>query len=205
MGSLYDVRKPPHQRTMGIELECIIKNWPEWAVTGFWQFWYFTTDNSIDAPFDKFGAEIISQPLPKDALINQINRLWKKMGGWEHNRSCGIHVHVSRKMMARHRAELLRLAMCRMSDAELTKLFGRGRNSYNDPQLNESKYCSVNMKHSATYEFRMFSSGDADWACECVRRAHLLATYKGEFTYDKLCQLFGINTLTQAFRIAAHQ
>lgn len=195
MGSLYDVRKPPHPRTMGIELECIINDdaWNVRKSGNFWQFWYFTTDGSIDVPWGEklYGTELISQPLPYEALIKQIKRLHKKIGDWQHNESCGIHVHVSRKMWPELRLIELKHNLCLMTDAELTRLFGRGRNSYNAPE-NYGKYASINMEHSATWEFRVFSSGNAAWACECVRRTYLLVTYKGKYTYENICKLFGV-------------
>lgn len=201
MGSLYDVRKPPHSRTMGIELECIINDeaWNVRKSGGFWQFWYFTTDGSIDVPWGHRwrGAELISQPLPYEALIKQIKRLHKKIGDWQHNGSCGIHVHVSRHMFgADRRAEWLAFLRT-LTHAQTKSLFGRGSNTYCDPRV-DGKYCSINAEHTATYEFRMFSSGNADWAIECVTRAYRMALYRGPLTYEAVCNLFQVEPVRLA-------
>lgn len=197
MGSLYSVRKPPHPRTMGIELECILSSDQRInAAVGydmFWQFWYMSSDGSIDADWPAQGYEFISQPLPMEALIKQIKRLHRKLGDWKYNTSCGIHVHVSRSLLQINRKHALLGALKLLTAEQEVQLFGRARNPYADPTVwPANKYCSINTNHSSTYEFRMFSSGDADWACECVRRTYLLVTYKGEYTYENICKLFGV-------------
>lgn len=213
MGSLYDVRKPPHQRTMGIELECIIddKAWNVCKSGGFWQFWYFTTDGSIDVPWGHrlYGAELISQPLPYEALIKQIKRLHKKIGDWQHNESCGIHVHVSRKMFCSYRRREWLDFLCTLTSDQTKSLFGRASNTYCDP-WSDNKYCAINSQHDATYEFRMFSSGNADWAIECVKRTYRMTLYRGPLNYDAVCNLFQVEPvrpaaapLVQEFRQAA--
>lgn len=195
MGSLSQVRVPDTYKTMGIELECYYDVSVAPRLYHFYQFWFFDSDGSIDPAYNCIGVEAISQPLPRDALINQIKRLHKKFGRWQFNNSCGIHVHVNRHMLpARRYKEILSWMKTLVDTPEKQRqLFGREYNSYCDPNTWLSdKYCAINTQHDETYEFRVFSSGDVDWAIECVNRTYLMATYKGEYTYENICALFGI-------------
>lgn len=174
MQSLNSFRKPDVAKTYGIEIECLVRefNGPikKYEHNGFF---YATSDGSITPDtWEQASVEFVSQPLPVAWLCKEITRLQKRVGAWEHNSSCGIHVHVNRKWFTEKKAAAVR-AWCKgLSRAEFADLFGREPNQYCNPQERvSSRYGAVNTTNKNTVELRMFSSGDAKWAQYCVKMA----------------------------------
>lgn len=190
MPTISSVRKPVHNKCYGIEIECTV---PKGSVdydlhTGMF---YVGMDGSLRAisANDK-AVEFVSQPLPYKWLDKEIAKLYKRHP-WTWNSTCGIHVHVSKASVSRYRMlELLRCFLD-LSDTQVTHLFGRMWNRYNNPTW-DGRYCSINMHNPNTIEFRVFASGNAAWARECLRRTKLMVEYKGKYSYDSLCKLFGL-------------
>ena len=175
MQSLSKFRTPPHNKTMGIEIECILIFG---GVDYFrhYGFFYSTQDRSIDThSWSQCGVEFVSQPLPVDMLCKQLDKLGKKFQ-WEHNSSCGIHVHVSRKWLSEKKAIAIYNWIKTLTNAEFKLLFGRLPNYYcrTEGTIGSTRYLAVNTENKATIEFRMFSSGSADWAKYCVKMAEYL-------------------------------
>lgn len=200
-GNLDLVRKPVHNKCFGIEIECYMLNDREPVAIltsdnryrGFWKIDY---DGSIDPPSHRYCAiEFVSQPLPYKWLLKEIGKLSKKYGDWDVNNSCGIHIHVTKKAVSSKRIRELKQALCNMSKYDLTILFGRGNGPYSNARYTAptERYGAINETREATYEFRMFASGDALWAQECLRRTKLMCEYKGKYTFESLQELFRKN------------
>lgn len=195
MNTLEKVRKAPHAKTMGIELECIVTFSDfEKVMNQFVGFFYAGNDGSIRPDYSGGGSrgiEFVSQPLPYSALLREIDRLNKRVI-WRHNESCGIHVHVSRHWLNDVRAIRLQKSICALTNSEFASLFGRRPNDYCLRTARHTRYCAVNTTNSHTIEFRMFASGDAAWAKECLRRVKLLVEYRGKglLSYTKMLDLF---------------
>ena len=175
MQSLSTFRKPPHNKTVGIEIECLVD---AHAVEYFqyYGFFYSTQDGSIGATrWTQLGVEFVSQPLPVDMLCKQIDKLGKRFT-WECNSSCGIHVHVSREWLSLKKATAIYNWIKTLSNTEFETLFGRRPNHYCSIEgtIGRSRYLAVNTENTKTIEFRMFASGPADWAKYCVKMAEYL-------------------------------
>jgi len=174
MQSRSSFRKPPTNRTMGMDLECQVsyeqydKLWQKGDFTGFW---YMTRDGSIRYRAGLEGIEFVSEPLTPEWLTRELNRLNKKVK-WKYDESCGIHIHVSRQWLTLARAELIYKFMReQMGTYNMTELFGRYNDTYSAvcyPELGVSRYSAINTENKATIEFRVFASGDAKWAQYCV-------------------------------------
>lgn len=191
MGSLSKFRKTPHQKTYGIEWEFVVNG--EHYFQGYHRMFCYTSDLSISPPFHgQRGVEAISQPLPYKWLIKEIDKCKLK----EHlvtNGSCGIHVHVSRKLTSSERMLALLNFMSTLNAVNQLDFFGRPYNRYCSPlAVTQSKFCAINFLHKDSYEFRVFASGDAEWAKECVRRTKLMVEYRGKLTVDNFYKLFGL-------------
>ena len=188
-GNLEQIRKPPHNKTFGIEIEMIFDS-RRAPVYGHRGFWFIDSDGSIrPRDWDSEGRECVSQPMPYEMLLKQIDKLHKRIGNWSHNASCGIHIHVSRQWLSETKAIAIRKGLQTMTHRQIEELFGRGPNDYCDPYY-DGRYNSVNTQNSNTIEFRMFRSGDHNWAKECVRRANILVNHKGNYTYRELMEEF---------------
>lgn len=180
MQTLYNWRKPPHGKTMGIEIETCVGRMNSGEYLGFF---YVTTDGSIDCPYfsNKYGREFVSQPLSPEWLKREIDKLFKKMIDPEANDSCGVHIHVSKKWLTDKKAEAIYTFVKSLTETEFECLFGRRPNGYcrQVREYSGDRYCAVNMSNSATQEFRMFKSGNAAWCKYCVD----CATYMVENAY----------------------
>lgn len=180
MNSLSSFRKTDTHKTMGIEIECLIDIYSPTYVypSTYIGFFYASTDESISPgrlAADFVGTEFVSQPLSPKWLIKEINRLNKKIAGWEYNSTCGIHIHVSRKWLSSKRAKLIHKFYCQLEDSDRGLLFGRGSNNYcTTDEWDSNRYCAINNQNSFTIEFRMFSSGNARWAAYCVQMVEYL-------------------------------
>lgn len=183
-------RKPIHNKCYGIEIECYV---PRNTVRYHSHVGMFFVGMDGSLQYNQggqVGVEFVSQPLPYKWLDKEIAKLYKRHP-WTRNDSCGIHVHVSKASVSRHRMLELLSCLWGLNDTQAMHLFGRTWNMHNHPAC-ENRYCSINMRNANTIEFRMFASGDAAWARECLRRTKLMVEYKGKCSYGNLCELFGL-------------
>lgn len=174
MQSLSSFRTPDSNMTLGMELECVVSD-PnrQWTYDTHQGFWYLTSDGSISPNnWADNGVEFVSQPLPAAWLKKEINRLAKRFQ-WYTNRTCGIHIHVSRKWLTTAKAKKIYTFYQELIQSEREELFGRPSNEYCRYQSawNSTRYNAVNNENDKTIEFRMFNSGDAKWARYCVDMA----------------------------------
>jgi len=175
MQSLPKFRTPPHNKTMGIEIECILDD-GDVDYFRHYGFFYSTQDRSIDTESgSQCGVEFVSQPLPVKMLCKQIDKLGKRFM-WKSNTSTGIHIHVSRQWLSTKKAIAIYNWIKTLTNAEFELLFGREPNYYcrSGWPIGSTRYLAVNTTNKATIEFRMFSSGSADWAKYCVKMAEYL-------------------------------
>lgn len=187
MNSLSTFRKPPTNKAMGIEIEALF---PDRSTTcpdvrKHAGFFYVTTDGSIDnygysTPAQRYwaGRELVSQPLSAPWLKKEIKKINKKWP-WQSNDSCGIHIHVSRKWFTEEKAKKVYAFLRSLSTDDKCQLFGRGDNNYTSTigTFGSTRYLAINTQNTATIEFRMFSSGSAEWACYCVDMATYLVEH----------------------------
>lgn len=126
------------------------------------------------APSGHVTKEFVSQPLPPSWLVKEIKKL-QKLCTWGTNSSCGIHIHVSRKWLSEKKAKKISEFYSSLTKEERKEFFGREDNSYCEAHWSSSsRYMAVNVTNKATIELRMFASGDANWACYCVKLAEYL-------------------------------
>lgn len=180
MNSLDKFRTPSTNKSMGIEIECLFDNGLNVPIDDYVGFFYFTTDGSIEATnWDQYGREIVSQPLSAPWLKKEIQKLGKKFS-WSENRSCGIHVHVSRQWLSKKKAEKILEFLRGLSMVDYKDLFGRIPNDYCSLHTRytgyRQRYMAINMTNEKTIEFRMFKSGSPEWACYCVDMVQYLIT-----------------------------
>ena len=185
MGSLHNPRKPPHQKTFGMEIECYpnVLFINQGVHVGFWAI-------DIDMSLYARGREFISQPMPYNMLRAQIKTLNKKLNGWRVGDECGLHIHVSRKYWSEIREAKFSKFLRTLMYSELHTLFGRV-SRYADPQkAYDAKYRAVNVLHEHTYEFRLWKAGDVHWTLEALRRTKLIVEYRGDWSYEACLDLF---------------
>lgn len=167
MTTLHQTRKAPHQKTIGIEIECLVLN----SVTHYCHdgFFFAGRDGSI-MRYGEEGTpvEFVSQPLTPEWLKKEIHKLHRKYT-ISHNRSCGIHVHVSKGWCSTKRGLKIAKFLTKLSNEDMAYVFGRKPNNYCANTVARSgKYLAVNVSKEETVEFRSFRSGSAQWACYCV-------------------------------------
>jgi len=177
MQSLSSFRTPDVDKTLGIELECVLEE--PFQAQRYIGFFYVTTDGSIMGR-DGYGREFVSQPLPSKWLKKELDRLQKKIPQYSVNDSCGIHVHASRKWVTPKRlAALTQFFKDNIDGDDAQLLFGRRPNQYcrslYQQHYNERYYC-INSTNPKTVEFRMFASGSIMWAKYCVDMVEYLIT-----------------------------
>ena len=168
MSILYGpIRQLPHDRAIGIEVECSVSSWIE--RDQYYGFFYAGRDSSIVVDGrGHLGIEFVSQPLTQEWLKKELRKLYKKFD-ISSNTSCGIHVHVNKKWCSVKRAKTISTFLQTLSDEEMKELFGRVPNVYCENRWDPTKkYCAVNVSKKATMEFRSFKSGSINWACYCV-------------------------------------
>jgi len=175
MQSLYSFRKPPCNKTVGIEWECLLTEKNYKRADNFYGFFYGTTDGSIQTTSDTYGREFVSQPLQPKWLVKELARFYKKefKEPIQWNDSCGIHVHVSRKWANKARVVCLQSFLSVLTEDEYLEAFGRRNNTYNVHQSAQAttyrtRYLALNNDNKDTIEFRVFRSGDLKWAQYCV-------------------------------------
>ena len=201
MGSLSQFRKAPHAKTYGIEYEFYVqqgelygRSGPRPFNYGYRGMFYLTTDISINTgSMGGWPIEAISQPLPFNWLVREV----KKFNGFplqvRWNTSCGIHVHVSKKLVSGARMRALLTFLKTLPEHAQQAFFGRRYNGYCSPNSStNSKYSIINFLHSNSYEFRMFASGPPDWAVICLQRTKLMVEYRGEYSVSNFYKLFGL-------------
>lgn len=167
MTTLHQTRKAPHEKTIGIEIECLVLN-P--VARGCHDGFFFAgTDGSI-MRYGEEGTpvEFVSQPLTPEWLKKEIYKLHRKYG-ISHNRSCGIHVHVSKGWCSTKRGLKIAKFLTMLRPEDMEYVFGRRPNDYCENTVaRDAKYVAVNVSKTETVEFRSFCSGSAQWACYCV-------------------------------------
>ncbi len=192
MQTLATWRTPPHDRAIGIEVECFVSRDNYSAAEDknqyrdFYGFFYAGSDGSINPPdrWRCFGREFVSQPLTPSWLKKELKKLYGTFN-IEWNDSCGIHVHVSKQWLTNKKAEAIQKWMASLSDDEFEHLFGRKPNRYCSTAAPKTdRYRAVNITNSKTNEFRMFSSGDLKWAQYCVDMAEYLVKNAYHLNYD---------------------
>jgi hypothetical protein len=169
-GNLASVRKPPCNRTLGIEIECLVKemNGREYTHQGFF---YLDNDASIERQGDwrSEPCEFVSQPLTLSWMHRELSKLNKKFE-WEVNDSCGIHVHVSRKWLGTTKAKRIYEWIQAQDREDIKELFGRSPNDYclTTREWASTRYLAINNENEHTIEFRGFASGAEAWPHWCV-------------------------------------
>jgi len=122
MGSIYAIRKAPHAKTFGMELECYpsnnpnLQHWNKGRRLGFWEATY-------DESLRDDGIEWVCQPMPYTMLIKQLNRLHKQLNGWLVDHRCGLHIHVSRAYWSSSREEKFSQFLRDANSVEIKELF----------------------------------------------------------------------------------
>lgn len=169
MNTNFLVRKTYSNKTLGIEIEGFSTEF--YGVHEYSGFWFITTDGSIVPPsYNHYGREFVSQPLTAEHLKREIRKLHKNYK-LEFNKSCGVHVHASKKWVSEAKAEKIWKFIQTLSHVEFEILFGRRPNRYcvkhPDPTMG-ARYHAINTTNDKTVEFRMFNSGGADWCQYCV-------------------------------------
>ena len=189
MGSISVCRKPPHAKTFGVELECYpyAQNIRKTHI-GFWEV---TMDGSLNVG----GREFVSQPMPYEMMIKQIKKIHQTLGGWTTDDTCGLHIHVSRKMWSDKRRGDFDDFLCGNLDKDLKAWFGR-TSGYAEVCTRHSrqtnKYRAINLRHPETFEFRVWKAGDLEWTLEALRRTRAIVLHQGEYTREwmnKLCNV----------------
>lgn len=159
----------PRQRTgkiyMGVELEVEANRGLPLGVLAhkiqglFEEFIFLKWDGSIN-----HGFEIVSQP----ATIEYHNKAWGKLFDLNHKgiffqqnpSTCGMHVHVGRKMLeCRHENLIKRLSNLIYNKENkffLEYVACRRSNEYANYSREESRYGALNLSNKHTIEFRMF-------------------------------------------------
>lgn len=179
MESLSTFRKPPSNRTLGIEWEMFVVD-DEYSLPShqYLGFFYVTTDGSLRwREYDRYrhyGRELVSQPLTASWLLKELERVSKKLPSLAFNDTCGIHIHVSRKWATAKKVDHLRAFLASLTDIECKDAFGRYPNSYcrhlrERSKERDDRYFALNTTRKDTVEFRMFRSGDVKWAQYCVK------------------------------------
>lgn len=170
MDSLSSFRKLPSTKCYGIELECFTDSFVHMGCHH--GFFYSAYDGSICADrWPQQAVEFVSQPLPKNWLKKEIEKLGKKFT-WNHNESCGIHVHANKAWCTGKKGKTIAQFLYKVyqqDPAMYEEAFGREPNSYCLESVSDTdRYRAVNLTRTNTVEFRMFASGGVAWACYCV-------------------------------------
>lgn len=174
MQSLSSFRAPVNNFSIGMELECFVEERHLSEIGEHKGFWYVTDDGSLYGS-RWYSREFVSQPLTVQWLKKEIKNLAKAVGTWEVNYTCGIHLHVSRKWLTMKKAKEILVWYSSLTQEEQKDLFGRSSNLYcrsfpyfNKREWKNTRYSAVNIINENTIEFRMFASGQPEWACYCV-------------------------------------
>jgi hypothetical protein len=191
MNTLENWRTPPHDRAIGIEVECFIRDDAfnkaerDNEYSDYYGFFYAAYDGSIQKPsWDYVAKEFVSQPLTPSWLKKELKKLYDTFP-IEWNDSCGIHVHVSKKWLTNKKAEAIQKWIASLSEEQFRELFGRWPNSYcSQTDGSTSRYRAVNVTNEKTNEFRVFSSGGLRWAQYCVDMAEYLVKNAYHLNYE---------------------
>lgn len=197
MNTGFSLRKPCTNKTLGIEIEMALAGPMVGTLHRYTGFFFHTSDGSINIPTYRWSpSEFVSQPLPAAMLKRAINKLYLKIGAptnFQTNRSCGIHVHVSRKWLGKKQASVLKEFIGGLSLFDFEFLFGREPNDYCETRemagrgwIDTNRYLCVNLTNKATVEFRMFKSGDANWAKYCVDMVTYMVENSRQINLDAL-------------------
>ena len=193
MNTLQSVRKAPHAKTFGIEVECVARNIED-PYRSWYGFFFRGNDGSIQVNrprnWDDKGCEFVSQPLGYEWMQREIKRLGKHLTNMNvyYNESCGIHVHVSKKWFTNKKAELVYDFLRSLCYADMRELFGREPNDYcmTRTAFRANHYLAVNTENTHTNELRMFASGNTQWQLYCVAMAKYLVENATHLNYDAI-------------------
>ncbi len=187
MNTLEQVRKPPTSKTMGIEIELIFPSYFDKDWVGFF---YAGHDGSIHPDhWGQRGYELVSQPLTYPWMMKEIGKLFKALPKEvTHNSSCGIHVHVSKKWCSVKKAGEIWNVLQSMDQSDVAYVFGRSSNAYCEINKNKlgSRYLAINTTNTPTVEFRMFRSGDGQWATYCIECTKYMVEHAHHLSIDGL-------------------
>ncbi len=171
MNTLPSVRKPPHRKTVGIEIECFVEREKYYEIESRHHgFWYCGTDGSLSGFGIGHGVEFVSQPLSVPWAHRELTKLAKLCPTWQVNETCGIHVHVSKEWFTKQRAAAVWKWYKSLLESEIACLFGRYPNSYCKSRDSgyADRYHAINITNKHTIEVRSFRSGDVRWVKWCV-------------------------------------
>lgn len=167
MNTNFLLRKPCSNKTLGIEIEGVLPEYPRINSEVYDSFFYVTTDGSINA-WPAQGREFVSQPMTADFLKRAIRKLYSKYM-IDHNASCGIHIHASRKWLSLEKAKVIHEFLNTLDKSEVREVFGRISDYANFwCSFGATRYNAINNENKDTVEFRMFRSGSCSWAQYCV-------------------------------------
>lgn len=180
MKTNFKVRKLAVPVSFGIEIEANAITLAD-KVGTYEGFFYITTDTSLVRPHD---VEVVSQPLPAQMLIKQLQKLARKhVLACTHN--AGIHVHITRTKTTLQRGREIQQFFLETSFL-FRAFFGRSPNKFCALSSNEgSRYRLVNLTRNDTVEIRGFSNTignvpglSVPWAITCLKRTEALFNAK---------------------------
>lgn len=195
MNNLSVFRTPPTHKTFGIEIEGIVARMAQYIPDegDFIGFFKTSSDGSIRAWPTGYGREFVSQPLTYEWLLKEIPKLYKKVYAFSWNDSCGIHIHVNKQWCSKKKSRAIQKFVCSLSKEDFYSFFGRFPNNYCRQDVTRTRYCAVNTTREETTEFRMFRSGNAEWAKYCVKMARYLVENAYHLNVDALEAFWSIN------------
>lgn len=195
MGSISTIRKPPHSKTFGLEIECYPNvTCTEGTRLGFWEATY-------DASLRYAGIEFVCQPMPYSMAQKQIKKLNFTVKDWQVDERCGLHIHVSRKYWSEQREEACSQWISHLTAAQMSTLFGRWSRFAQSFAERGDKFRAINVLHEDTFEFRLWKAGDLAWTLEALRRTKLMVEYHGKWSYEKCLELFNNPEKAQTFPV----
>ena len=164
--------------SMGMEWEALFQ---QRLPYGYNKFFQITDDASIERTYsdrnlrEYYSRECVSQPLPPEWLKKEIKRFVKGIGPRYTNESCGVHIHVNRKVFSKKKLKAIFTFLQSLTADQYVDAFGRWSTTYAGkhtapwPGNVDSKYKALNLSYKETIEFRMFASKpQAEWLCYCV-------------------------------------
>lgn len=175
-------RNPPHDRVFGVEIECFTESMVSKKHHGF----FYAGDDGSLRHHMLYSVEFVSQPIPKEWLKREVYKLHRKFP-WEHNDTCGVHVHVNSAWCTKKKAVKIQKFLTSVDDTTIQFLFGREPNRFcRNVATDLSRYTQVNLTNESTIEFRMFRSGDPAWVCYCLDMVEYLVKNYNRLNIDAL-------------------
>jgi len=190
----YDFKKyanPYHPFTFGIEIE--VSNLASLVRSlTFFKGFYIKEDVSIRGGST---AELVSNPLTAEKLKRNVRALYKSGAIREVNDSCGIHIHVSKKLLTTEKALKIEKFINRDAHSmHIHPIAGRPRNAYWGGVEEYTRYRSVNTRPAYTNEVRIFaSSTKSEWVERCIDVVSTMISYSNlddSVPLEKFSQFF---------------